>query len=132
MCGGPLAWKSIRQDNTALSSCEAEILATNECVKDLESVKLRASDLGLTPNTSCTTVYNDNRAAVDWAASCTTKGVKHLNLRENQVREQEGEHRRRGVGICQRGEQHDWLPGGQQLQLPAGTPEEAQAYGGDE
>ena len=34
-----------------------------------------------------TTVYNDNRAAVDWAASCTNKGTKHLNLRENYVRE---------------------------------------------
>jgi hypothetical protein len=34
-----------------------------------------------------TTVYNDNRAAVDWAASCTNKGTKHLNLRENHVRE---------------------------------------------
>ena len=40
MCGGPIAWKSIRQDQTALSLCEAEILATNECVKDLDSVKL--------------------------------------------------------------------------------------------
>ena len=87
MCGGPIAWKSIRQDQTALSSCEAEILATNECVKDLDSVKLRAHDLGAIPNNSCTTVYNDNQAAVNWSASCTTKGIKHLNLRENMVRE---------------------------------------------
>jgi hypothetical protein len=34
-----------------------------------------------------TTVYNDNQAAVDWAAACTNKGTKHLNLRENYVRE---------------------------------------------
>ena len=39
------------------------------------------------PEVSCTTVYNDNQAAVDWSSSCTTKGIKHLNLRENQVRE---------------------------------------------
>jgi len=31
-------------------------------------------------------VYNDNQAAVNWSASCTTKGIKHLNLRENMVR----------------------------------------------
>ena len=29
--GGPIAWKSIRQNHTALSSCEADIMATNEC-----------------------------------------------------------------------------------------------------
>jgi len=32
--GGPVAWRSIRQARTALSSCEAEIFATNECVKE--------------------------------------------------------------------------------------------------
>ena len=34
-----------------------------------------------------TTVYNDNKACVQWASSCTSKGVKHINLRENHVRE---------------------------------------------
>ena len=34
-----------------------------------------------------TTLYNDNQAAVDWAAACTNKGTKHINLRENYVRE---------------------------------------------
>ena len=36
--GGPIAWKSIRQKQTALSSCEAEVIATNECVTKLLSV----------------------------------------------------------------------------------------------
>jgi hypothetical protein len=31
------------------------------------------------------TIYNDNQAAVDWAASCINKGTKHINLRENYV-----------------------------------------------
>jgi hypothetical protein len=30
-------------------------------------------------------VYNDNKACVEWIASITTKGIKHLNLRENKV-----------------------------------------------
>ena len=36
-----------------------------------------------------TTVYNDNQACacVNWLASVTNKGVKHINLHENQVRE---------------------------------------------
>ena len=62
-------------------------MATNECVKDLDSLKLRAQDIGLVPADVCVPVFNDNQAAVDWAASVTTKGIKHLNLRENQVRE---------------------------------------------
>ena len=31
------------------------------------------------------TIYNDNQACVDWSASVTTKGTKHLNLCENYV-----------------------------------------------
>ena len=85
--GGPISWKALRQDHTALSSCEAEIIATNECVKDVDSVKLRAVDLGMLDGASTTTIYNDNAACVQWSASCTTKGVKHLNLRENMIRE---------------------------------------------
>ena len=85
--GGPISWRALRQDHTALSSCEAEILATNECVKETESIKLRAIDLGMLDGTSTTQVYNDNAACVQWSASCTTKGIKHLNLRENMVRE---------------------------------------------
>ena len=85
--GGPIAWKSIRQNQTALSSCEAEIVATNECVTELQSIRHRAQDLGMADAYERTTVYNDNKSAVDWAATCTNKGTKHINLRENYVRE---------------------------------------------
>ena len=34
-----------------------------------------------------TPVYNDNQACVQWSHSLTTKGVKHINLKENMVRE---------------------------------------------
>ena len=85
--GGPLAWKSIRQSQTALSSCEAEIVATNECLQELQSLRHRAQDLGMADAYERTTVYNDNKAAVDWADSCTNKGTKHINLREDYVRE---------------------------------------------
>jgi hypothetical protein len=36
---------------------------------------------------SRTTVYNYNKVAVDWAAACTHKGTKHINLCKNYVRE---------------------------------------------
>ena len=86
-CGGPIAWKAVRQDQTALSSCEAEIVATNECIGELVDLRHRAADLGMSDAEGTTTVYNDNQGAVDWAASITNKGIKHINLRENKVRE---------------------------------------------
>ena len=33
--GGPIAWESICQNKTALSSCEAEIISTNKCTTEL-------------------------------------------------------------------------------------------------
>ncbi len=85
--GGPIAWKSIRQNQTALSSCEAEVIATNECVTELLSVRHRCQDMCLPDVTTPTVVYNDNQACVDWSSAVTTKGIKHVNLRENRVRE---------------------------------------------
>ena len=34
-----------------------------------------------------TTIFNDNNACVNWAKSCTTKGLRHIQMRENLVRE---------------------------------------------
>ena len=85
--GGPIAWKSIRQAQTALSSCEAEVIATNECVTELLGIRNRCHDMHLSDTASPTIVYNDNQACVDWSSTVTTKGIKHVNLRENRVRE---------------------------------------------
>ena len=32
-------------------------------------------------------IYNDNKACVNWSKSCTTKGLRHIQMRENRVRE---------------------------------------------
>ena len=34
-----------------------------------------------------TTIYNDNAASIQWASNMTTKGLRHLQIRENAVRE---------------------------------------------
>jgi hypothetical protein len=44
------------------------------------------TDLHLAPST-LTPIYNDNRGAVEWSNSFSTKGMRHLNIRENAVRE---------------------------------------------
>jgi hypothetical protein len=32
-------------------------------------------------------IYNDNQACVNWSKRCTTKGLRHIQMKENQVRE---------------------------------------------
>ena len=45
--GGPIAWKSISQNQTALSSFEAETMANNEWATELQSIKYRARNIGI-------------------------------------------------------------------------------------
>jgi len=33
------------------------------------------------------TIFNDNNACVNWSKRCTTKGLQHIQMRENLVRE---------------------------------------------
>mmetsp|Transcript_23736 Transcript_23736/g.34017 ORF Transcript_23736/g.34017 Transcript_23736/m.34017 type:complete len:111 (+) Transcript_23736:2220-2552(+) len=54
-------------------------------------------ELGLLNINLPTTIYNDNKGAVDWSNSSSTKGMRHVNIRENAVREAK-EHNE--VSIC--------------------------------
>ena len=60
---------------------------TNECATELQSLKHRANDIGIPEAYSCTKIYNNNKAAVQWEASVTSNGINNLNLRENMVQE---------------------------------------------
>ena len=62
-------------------------MATNKYATELQSIKHHSHDIRIPEAYSRTKIYNDNKAAVQWAASVTSKGIKHLNLRENMVRE---------------------------------------------
>jgi len=86
---GPVHWTSKRQKITARSSCEAEIYATDECVKDLIHLRNIIKDLMLEKELlhKNTTIYNDNMACVLWSKNTTTKGLRHLQIRENAIRE---------------------------------------------
>jgi hypothetical protein len=86
---GPLYWMSKRQKVTAASSAEAEIYATDECVKFLLELKQLLDFLGVRslfmPPTNI--IYNDNNACVQWSKSMTSKGLRHIQMRENRIRE---------------------------------------------
>jgi hypothetical protein len=90
--GGPIGWLGVCQERTSLSSCEAEICATNATSKkviDFRNLCQSISDLGLSihDSTSPTILYNDNNACVNWSYNMTSKAARHIKLHENLVRE---------------------------------------------
>jgi hypothetical protein len=83
--GGPLSWTAIRQDQTALSSGEAEICATNETSKSVMGTShlaesVRSSGYEISDMVAPSPLYN--AACTQWA-----KKIWHMELRENAVRE---------------------------------------------
>ena len=86
-CGGPIAWKAVRQEQTSRSTCEAEIRATDEGIKEVLSIRNRCADMQLPDAESPTPVYNDNQGCVDWSKTTSTKGMRHINLKDCAVRD---------------------------------------------
>ena len=90
--GGPVAWIAVRQERTLLSSCEAEICATNEVSKLLMSIcnlakSVHNSGLDIPDTTVTSPLYNDNESCVRWSHNINTKQICHMEMRENAVRE---------------------------------------------
>ena len=86
---GPIHWISKRQTLTARSSAEAEIYATDEATKALLAISHLTADLGLTNEffSVPAIIFNDNNACVCWSHKMTTKGLRHMQMRENAIRE---------------------------------------------
>jgi hypothetical protein len=81
---------SSRQNITARSSAEAEIYATNECTK--QPIQLSYIIKSLPLNIPVMTLpsillYNDNSAYICWSKATTTKGLWHVQIRENAIQE---------------------------------------------
>ena len=90
LLNGPIHWSSRRQKITARSSAESEIYATDECTKCLLRIKHMAHDLNISDKlfaNTPVTVYNDNSACVHWSKNTTSKGLRHITIRENAIRE---------------------------------------------
>jgi hypothetical protein len=86
MSHGPLLWKSHKERRNSRSSCEAEVKATDECTKSVQWLRHVLSDLSLLSHDP-TPIYNDNMAAVNWANTTSHKAMRHVNIRENAIRE---------------------------------------------
>jgi hypothetical protein len=85
--GGPLSWIANRQDQTALSSGEAEIRATNVVSKSVVGMRHRSSGYDITDTLAPSPLYNDNAACIQWSHNMTSKKIWHMELQENSVRE---------------------------------------------
>lgn len=75
--GGPLHWQAKRQGYTARSSGESEVGSVDNCTQVLQLLRNILKDLGLYDRfvKEPITIYNDNRAAVDWSHNMTSKGM---------------------------------------------------------
>ncbi len=90
--GDPITWKGERQERTALGSCDAEIramnmgsrLTVNTCnmISHLSSIGYPIKD-----SNAPTPLFNDNEACVQWCHNMTSKGNRHIELKENSVGE---------------------------------------------
>ena len=87
LSNGPIMWSSKRQKITARSSAEAEIYATDECTKCVQQLKNLTDDLNLPYSKKPTQLYNDNQACIYWSYNNTSKGLRHIQIKENAVRE---------------------------------------------
>jgi hypothetical protein len=90
--GGPIAWTAVRQEGTSLSSCEAEIRATNEVSKLLMGIRHLADDVrkngyDIVDMAEASPLYNDNESCVKWSHNMTTKQIRYMEMCENAVRE---------------------------------------------
>ena len=91
MQNGPIHWVSKRQKITARSSAEAEIYATDKCVKGILRLTHIIQDMKCghiyTPTNKPIQIYNDNNACFCWSKPTTTTGIRHISIWDNAIRE---------------------------------------------
>jgi hypothetical protein len=87
MGGSPVFWKCHKENRTSRSSCEAEVKATDKCAKSVQMFRHVLGELDLINLSQPTPIFNDNQGAVNWSNSSSMKGMPHVNIRENAVRE---------------------------------------------
>ena len=86
-CGGPIAWKAVRQERCSRSTCEAEIRSIDETTKEVLSLRNRCDDMDLPDSSIPTPIFNDNLGSVDWSKGTSTKGMRHMNIRDCAIRD---------------------------------------------
>ena len=85
--GGPISWKSRRQDNVSLSTSEAEFVATRQPGQEAIYLRETLTDFGFS-QTKTTLLYEDNLACVAMSKNLVRlKFSRHIDIRKYYVRE---------------------------------------------
>ncbi|PLW27994.1 hypothetical protein PCASD_26554 [Puccinia coronata f. sp. avenae] len=83
-------WKSTKQPTVSLSSTEAEYKALSDACKEVVWTRNLTQEIFSIPNPSPTTIFVDNRGAIDLALSQVSQNsfrTKHMDLRLHFVRD---------------------------------------------
>jgi len=87
MNGGPISWKSQRQDNVSLSISEAEFVAASHAGQEAIYLRETLTDFGFS-RTKATPLYEDNLACVTMSENpVRRKFSRHIDIRKYHVRE---------------------------------------------
>ena len=87
MNGGPISWKSRRQDNVSLSTSEAKFLATSLAGQEVIYLRERWIDCGFS-QTKATLLYEDNLACAAMSENpVRQKFSRHIDIHQYCVRE---------------------------------------------
>jgi len=87
--GGPISWRSNRQETVALSTAEAELISLVTCGKEVRHKAKILGDLGYPQRRN--TIMEDNRAAIaltEQNMSHNGTRTKHMDLKYKWIEEQ--------------------------------------------
>ena len=82
MNGGPISWKSRRQDNVSLSTSEAEFVAASQAAQEVVYLRETLRDFGYEQHAAATEIYEDNLACIAMSENPVhRKFSRHINIR---------------------------------------------------
>jgi hypothetical protein len=85
--GGAISWRSSKQRNVALSSCESEYVALSDAGKEALWFRMFLGELNLVPSTP-TQIFCDNQGSINLAKNPVNHTrVKHIAIRFHAIRE---------------------------------------------
>ncbi len=86
--GGPVSWSSKRQTVVALSTAEAEYIATSHAAQEAIWFRQFLRDLGFVQN-SATIIQSDNQGAISLSKNPVDHGrCKHVDIKFHFIRQQ--------------------------------------------